>query len=794
MLTSSVQDRVLVVDDNATNRQIFEMMLESSGWDVVIFPSGAEALHYLRQHRASLLLIDVHMPVMTGFELAKEIKKDPIHDNTPILFITAGDHNEIYVEQGFDIGAFDFLIKPISKQILINKIRVFLHLHHQQTALAEANRYLGSHLHKVTEHMSDGLMTIDKEGVIKTSNPALLELLGYENGELSNRTMESLIDDEHIEPFSSRVFKSAAEKLQKQFNSDKSRAFANMEKAPISLILVDQTGNIVCANRHAEATFQFERDGLKNQPITQLMPASIRPQHDEYFSYFFSNPSDRPMGLGRAFISERSNGDSFDSEIGLMYVSIDDEPYALAVIRDIHRDISWHVLSATGYGGLLTANGGEEYMLSHLHRKDGSRISVILSGSSMFDNDNNLIGAAIFVTDMEKHINLLQENQRIMGELEKAQHERLESLGLLAGGVAHDFNNLLTPIIGNLEMIARKVPVLEVNKLVKDALSAAKQASRLSKQMLSYAGSGRIASTTITLNDLIEPIESVLSASAEKAHVDFKLDPNLPPADLDIAEIEQVLLNMVVNASDAIHHVNGRITVSTFTHMIDEQYLDRSRHKLDANCGRYVAFRVEDNGSGMSEHVLSKIFDPFFTTKFTGRGLGMSAVLGIIKHHHGVLKIDSIEGQGSIMTASFPISNKSIQVHHHENSDDEHNISGNILIVDDDELVNRILQARLEDIGFTSIQAFSGMEALEIYANEHRNIDAVILDMTMPMMSGAECFEKILAMNPQAKVIISSGYAQADIQSEFPKTPPSAFLEKPYESHQLIRVLKQILA
>jgi len=437
--------------------------------------------------------------------------------------------------------------------------------------------------------------------------------------------------------------------------------------------------------------------------------------------------------------------------------------------------------------------------ITHIKNAANEPMPTIISGSPMSNDNGKYTGAVLVVSDMRKYLAIMADKDEAVKNLEQAQHQRLESLGLMAGGIAHDFNNLLTPIICNTELLLKtNQGNTEAQRYLDQTLSAAMQASRLSKQMLAYSGSGRLASQPIALRRFVSNMSNVLHTSvADHLQLKMKLDKTLPLVDGDIAELEQMLLNLVINASDAMTEHSGEIIISTIAHDIDQTYLNmpQSHCKAGTETGQYIAFVVQDFGCGMSKEIQQKLFDPFFTTKFTGRGLGMSAVLGIVYSHRGVLHINSIEGKGTTFTASFPVSmqQKPKKVAHNRTVSETTSFQGHLLVVDDDELITEVLVEMLKELGCTSIQACNGQEGVEAYGRYQDEIDAVILDMTMPVMSGAECFAKLIKINPDVKVILSSGYAQVDLQSQFSAGTLSAYLQKPYNHAHLIETLGTIL-
>ncbi|MCC8993111.1 MAG: response regulator [Candidatus Contendobacter sp.] len=390
------------------------------------------------------------------------------------------------------------------------------------------------------------------------------------------------------------------------------------------------------------------------------------------------------------------------------------------------------------------------------------------------------------------------EEKRLQMERQMQQTQKLESLGVLAGGIAHDFNNLLTIILGNASLALDEMPPLSPARDSLQAIEATSlRAAELCRQMLAYSGKGRFVIENIRMNDLIGEMISLLKASiSKKAILNLNLKERLPPLRGDPSQIRQVMMNLVFNASEAIGEHGGVITISTGMmecsgEYISEFYLDESLTE-----GLYVWLEISDTGCGMDHETQRRIFEPFFTTKFTGRGLGLSAVLGIVRGHKGALKVYSEPGQGTTFKALFPavqtdkpqIAQSSGSTHHSDWKG-----AGTILLVDDEESVRSLGNRMLERLGFKVLIAVDGQQALEIFRELSDEILLVILDLTMPYMDGEETFRELRRIDPKARVIMSSGYTESEITPRFAGKRLSGFLQKPYTLDTLTQRLRDAL-
>jgi len=381
---------------------------------------------------------------------------------------------------------------------------------------------------------------------------------------------------------------------------------------------------------------------------------------------------------------------------------------------------------------------------------------------------------------------------------EQLEHtQRLESLGILAGGIAHDFNNLLTAIMGNAAMAERN---MEETAPAKPYLARIEESSQLAaglcKQMLAYAGKGRFIVKPVNLSSLIEEMTRLMEVSIEKnVVIRYDLSDSLPMTDADTAQIQQVILNLITNANEAIGNKNGMITLATGVMQADRAYLECTVNNETLNEGEYVYMEVSDNGCGMDAATMEKMFDPFFTTKFTGRGLGMSAMLGIVRGHHGTIRVYSEPGRGTTFKVLLPVSASQCVPDQGGQDSGKHWLErGTVLVVDDEQSIREVASAMLEEMGFDTINASNGEEAVELYRRHRQEVAAVLLDLTMPIMDGKACLAELLCINPDVKVILSSGYNETETGDQFAFGILAGFIQKPYTPEALQQIMRQCLS
>lgn len=375
-----------------------------------------------------------------------------------------------------------------------------------------------------------------------------------------------------------------------------------------------------------------------------------------------------------------------------------------------------------------------------------------------------------------------EEKKKIEQQIQQTQ--KLESLGVLAGGIAHDFNNLLLGVLGNADLALLELPENStIHENLNEIIQAARQAADLSQQMLAYSGKGKFVTEAIHLNEVFDEIIQLLRSSVSKRVTLRKTcAPDLPKITGDLIQIRQVIMNLIVNASEAIGEADGTITID-----INHRYYSREElaltyidDKLPA--GNYVSFTVQDTGCGMDDKTVSRLFEPFFTTKFTGRGLGMSSVLGIVRGHKGALTVQSKPNHGTAFTLLLPAITLESGTENSELIDCNQPVvhTGTVLLVDDEENVLKVAGKMLERLGNKVITAQNGFEALEVFVSKMEEIDLVILDMTMPQMDGKETLEELKMLNSDVKVVMSSGYARSDIANQMEGKGVDAFIQKPF--------------
>lgn len=382
------------------------------------------------------------------------------------------------------------------------------------------------------------------------------------------------------------------------------------------------------------------------------------------------------------------------------------------------------------------------------------------------------------------------ECDRLALEKQLLHAQKLESLGVLAGGIAHDFNNILLAIVGNADLALMKLsPESPVIENLQSIEKAAARASDLARQMLAYSGKGKFVVETVDLNRLLHEMLHLLKVSiSKKAVLRFNPAGSLPALEVDATQIRQVVMNLVINASEAIGDRSGVIAINTGYMECDRSYLKNIWMDESVSEGSYVYLEISDTGCGMDSDTIAKIFDPFFTTKFTGRGLGMAAVLGIIRGHKGSIRVYSEVGKGTTFKILLPASARLQETSSPAPRVGSWRSSGQVLLVDDEETVQATVGKMLRELGFEVLSAYDGREAVNLFRS-HQSIRFVILDLTMPHLDGEQCFRELRLLDSGVKVIMSSGYNEQEVSQRFVGKGLAGFIQKPYKISDLKRAI-----
>lgn len=505
------------------------------------------------------------------------------------------------------------------------------------------------------------------------------------------------------------------------------------DSAPDGILTVDSKGIIRMVNAQIELMFGYSAAELVGNSIDMLVPLSARGSHERYRQAFFDNPDTRRMGQTRWLEGQRKDGTYIALQVTLTPLAFQE---------------SMHVMA--------------------------------------------------FVADMTRMRQLEAERDQSLHKMMESQ--KLESLGVLAGGIAHDFNNLLTGIMATAGMLTEGGSQAEdLRESARIILESTHRAAELCQQLLAYSGRSKFVLRAKNVSELIEATSKLAQtwSSRKNAHLSFDLAPNLPPVLVDEMQIRQAVMNLVINASEAVHPHSGVISVRTGRMQVTPEMLRSAISGENIAEAEHIFIEVADNGCGIKPDALRRIFEPFYTTKFTGRGLGLSAVLGIVRGHRGALTVTSEIGRGTTFRMLLPIAPEAKPAATIESIRPQMpwTGSGNVLVADDEPAIRNACRRLLTRMGFDVEVTNDGRDALERFKENPKKYALVLLDLTMPGTGGAEAFAEMKRIHPDSRVILMSGFSRDDVQENMSSgIMPDAFLPKPFDHAALITALQQAIA
>src|SRR5688572_27010535 len=433
----------------------------------------------------------------------------------------------------------------------------------------------------------------------------------------------------------------------------------------------------------------------------------------------------------------------------------------------------------------------------HFVHKDG-RLVPITCSTAPIQGEGSVAGAVLVVRDVSEQ----KRTEEALREKEEAfrQAQKLESIGVLAGGIAHDFNNLLTGIMGNAGLARRAMVAGRYEKaadMLADVLKASERAADLTRQLLAYAGKGQFVIQPVDVCKLVSEVSTLIRASiSKKISLVLDVPDDCPPVEGDRTQLQQLIMNLVINGGEAIGDRPGTLTVRIRTEQLTERRERLRTAGFPISPGDYVRIDVTDTGAGMDKETRDRIFEPFFTTKFLGRGLGLSAALGIVRGHHGAIGVRSEPDQGTTFTVLLPVHRTTVPPRKSgAESSPERDLSGvgTVLVVDDDEAVRALAAGVLEEAGYTVELAENGIHAIERFRELGQSVSLILLDLTMPQLGGAEAALELRRLQPDIPIVAMSGYGDTEVAERFSGARIDDYLPKPFGPDQLAAKVRDVL-
>jgi len=630
----------------------------------------------------------------------------------------------------------------------------------------------------ILEHIPDGVLTVNKEGHIISVNKAARKMFG--------KTIDEL-QDENILSYLYPPTRATQEHV-------KSLAHSN-------LVTLSKTLH-ECVGQGADGhIFPLELE--------------VCPFQNEYMMFMHENAvgaSDKQSNF-LIFLRDLSSRKRAEGEMHLLATVVNQASDAILITSPsgeieyvnsaFHRITQYKreevigrnpsILKSGEYGASYYERMWFDLMSGKLwkdvfinRRKDGSTYQAVQTIAPIFDSYGGISHFVSIQHDITRERDLQAQMEHL---------QRLESLGVLASGIAHDFNNILTVVMGNAELLGIGLDELSPNKKALDAISSAStRGAGLCRELMAYAGKGKNETTWVDLKKLFKELSHLLQVTIpQHINMNFELDDQLPRIRADVMQLEQVMMNLLINAREAIGSNDGTIHVLGKQVCMEREWFDTAYFDHLPDNLNFVQLTIRDDGCGMSSDVKARVFDPFYTTKFTGRGLGMSAVLGIIKTHQGAIRCDSEAGIGTSFTILLPcpssqqpnIENPNLQ-YDHAIPDERPASQSTVLVVEDEEGVRNILQTFLSHAGY-QVQAFEdGQSALDYFSEHKQDVDIVILDMSMPNMSGTQVLVRLREQGLEAPVIVCSGEPREDVIVKLAHLHVDEIIAKPFKYKELL--------
>ena len=665
---------ILIVDDDSKTLMAMEALLAAPGRSIVLARSGREALRQLLKQDFALILLDVRMPDIDGFETAAMIRQNERFRYTPIIFLSAVDTLDEDVVRGVASGAVDYLFKPVMPDVLKAKVSVFVDLFRmnermKQQAVKEAQALLAA----VVESSQDAIIVKNLDGIILSWNESAEDLFGYKADEAIGQPMTLVIPEE----------------------------------------------------KHAEERLILDRirRGERIEPFETLRRAK--------------------------------NGTVIDVSLAISPI----------------LDASGRIIGASSVARDVTERKIMEAELRELNVELEKRVAERTA----------------------ELIRTIEQREKLQQQL--SQSQKMESIGTLAGGIAHDFNNILTIILGYSSSLSGVNEPERIREGLDIIRETGMRGASLVQQLLTLSRSGNLSFQSVDINELLQQFAKLLAETFPKTiSVSINTDSSISPTLADPNRLHQTLLNLCVNARDAM---NGSGTLMLSDSVVAGEEL-RPRFP-DATDEHYICVKVTDSGSGMEPAIRERIFDPFFTTKDPGQGtgLGLTAVYGIVREHDGFVEVDSEPGRGTTFRLYLPLrpvdgKSAAAPLTARANGAERHGHE-TILFVDDEERQVALIESFLKNHGYRVLIARDGVEAVELHHLHKEEIAAVILDLGLPRLNGWEAFLRMKNDQPGVKTIFASGYIKADIRSEMINQGVVAIIHKPYLPDELLAKIGAVI-
>jgi two-component system cell cycle sensor histidine kinase/response regulator CckA len=778
--------KVLIAEDDRVTLRRIQSLLEKWGYETVAASDGLKAWQILEQPDAPrLMVMDWMMPGMTGVEICKRLSQKEGYELSYVILVTARDNPSDIVE-GLEAGASDYLTKPFNKAELRTRLRAGERIltlqgdlrnqlaelqtqREEQKWLQQQRDQLVNRLQLQIDRMPIGCILADENFRFTYLNPAAEKIFCYSLEEIYNKAPWGLIFSESSEPYAKRLFQRAisgdmsAHGTTENLTRDGKTIICEWFNTP----LIDKEGNFHSLLAMVQDVTEMKRSEDQLRKLSRAVEQShtaimitdtqgcieyVNPKFQQISGYL----SEDVIGLNPRF--QKSGG-----------------------------------MPAEEYSRLWqTILGGREWRGEFQNLKKNGELYWVAASISPITNSD---GVTTNFLAIYEDISGRKHQEEILEQTEEQfrQSQKMEAIGSLAGGVAHDFNNLLSVIIGYADLMAMEVKKEDPLRSSLDQIrKAGQRAADLTRQLLAFSRKQVLQPRIFDLNGIIMESSKMLQRLiGEDIELVTFLDPALGKVKADPTQFTQVILNLAVNARDAMPD-GGKLTIETTNATLDENY---TRTHLDTKPGAYVQLLVSDTGGGMSEDVLEHIFEPFFTTKERGKGtgLGLSTVYGIVKQSEGNIEVESRLGKGTTFRIYLPLVEVPAESLQTKIQMELKSRSETILLVEDDEMVRALAAHALRRKGYHVLEAANGGEALLICEQHPEKIHLLLTDVIMPHLSGRALADKLSGMRPDMKILYMSGYTDNIIIPHGVLEAEIAFLPKPFTPDELLQIVASTL-
>jgi PAS domain S-box-containing protein len=777
-MVSLARPRAVVVNDDPVQAEWLAESVRRLGLDVVTFPDGAEALKGLRGSvPPDLLIVDLHMPRVDGWRFSRALRSPEFaaFNDTPLL-ITSATFSGIDVEEiTVELGANAFLPVPFKPDELTNLVTELLA---GRTARAMLTFLLVDPSPDTRVRMA---LRLKKDGyrVITTDN-GLDALRRMEDQRVDvaliadnvpDMLVTDLVRDVKLQSLRTSVIVITGESdvamsvdmLCAGADGTLRRSLVEQHIMEVVHTTIRERSILGIREILEDRTRELWSSEARYRTLFQVMPEALI-LLDREFSVQQANPvALRLLGATAPQMVEKNF---------LSMIPADDRPRI--------REFLAHVQS-----------GEVDRVESWVHPLAGVALEVELTGQSVDLGDRR--GLVLVARDLSEQRGVEDERRKMEAHLQHVQ--RLESLGVFAGGIAHDFNNLLAGIMGYSSLLRMDLPEDgETAEVLEQIELSARRASELAEQILAYSGRSRLNLAPLGLTAMVSELGTLIGpAISKKAEMKYDLASEMPSLMADSSLLRQVVMNLIINASDSLQGAAGSIAVRTGTAWNTPGLFDGVLSQDDLTAEQYQFVEVEDTGCGMPRETVDRIFDPFFSTKETGRGLGLAATLGIVWQHKGAVGVQSVPGQGTTFRVWLPLELAPAVVEEPVSKPSSVNLvgSGLILLAEDEEDLRTVTAKTLRHFGFDVLESCNGEATVELFREHHQEIRLVLLDLSMPIMDGAEALKILRTVDPEVPIVMTSGYRQLDLDPEFGM--PDRFLWKPYSATELAECFEMAL-